>query len=321
MAFEHTVINHRDASDAALESHLQGFVGFIAQGAEIPNDQISLSEHVLRTAHQVSFHTDDHEALTNWAIAANAIVFWPDASVRDPHHRVLFHPDPSLIDPAATVPRFSDAAERKARSIATVGDLGIAHTDWLPELQSENELTLPPASEIIDRMTSLLAGAVRAETAREGAPMPRAQVEQVLPRALRSLTPDEQAWMQNDTPDNRAMAKFGWRYECVPVLLWALGIEATLAVPQTICDVPEITRTVLGTDWDAVEDQLTVRSPGEVLDQADLYYRIHWAIVDSRVGSTPEVVGVEHRAIVERRHALEWLIDPATSWDDISLDT
>jgi len=322
MQFEHTPLSSRDISNPALESHLADFAGYVSKGPELPDNGGALIDHIRRTFIQMSFHSEDHEGLTNWATAANAIMFWPDGSVRDPHHRALFHPDPAQIDPDAAVPRFNDPSVRKARSIATVTDLGIAHTDWLPELASENEVTLPEAGSIIDRATSLLAAAVRAETAREGSPMPCEQVEQVLPRALRALTPDEQAWMANDSPDSQTITNFGWRYECVPVLLWALGIEPTLAVPETICDVPGTTRTVLETDWDAVEPQLTLRSEAEVLDQADLYYRIHWAIVDSRVNSTPPVVGVEHGAVVERRHALEWLIDSHnTPWDDVALNT
>ena len=321
MNFDHEVVNQRDLSNPELASHLQGFGGYISQGDGSSQTIHQLLGHVRSVRHQISFYSSDMAGITAWAEQAVAVIFWPDGSVRDPHGRVLFSPDPSAIDPEATMPWFPDALERKARSIDRLRTLDIAYLDSLPYLSSEFETPLPSVTDVVDRVTSLLAVAVRAESTNEGSPMPLEQIRGVLPRAFNGLTPTERQWLDETNPDPQTVINFLWRYECVPVLLWALQLLPTLDLPTTICDVPAITTTVLHTDWEDIEAGLSLRPVAEILDQADLYYRIHWAIVNSRVGSTPPVEGLDNGAVIERRYALEWLIGQPTPWDDVPMDT
>jgi hypothetical protein len=52
----------------------------------------------------------------------------------------------------------------------------------------------------------------------------------------------------------------------------------------------------------------------------DLYYRAHWFIVDGYVNGY-ETGDFDGGVIVERRKALEWVLDDTLDWDDIPLDT
>lgn len=320
MAFEHSIVNQRDVRHPELVQHLQGFAAYVSQGDEPTPTAQQLVGHVRNVRQQIAFNTDDLDGLTAWAEQAVAVIFWPDGSVRDPQHRVLFAPDGS-VDSDATLPWFPDALERKARSIERLQQLDIAHIDWLPYLPSQFETPLPTVAEVINRITSLLAVAVRAESTAEGNPMPIEQIETVLPRAMVGLTPAERNWLATTDPDQQTVVNFSWRYECVPVLLWAIQMLPTLELPAAICDVPATTTMVLETNWEEAEKSLSLRPVAEILDHADLYYRIHWAIVNSRVGETPPVDGLVNGAVIERRHTLEWLIGQPTPWDDISLDT
>lgn len=318
MGFSHRWISGRNLDDPALVEHLQAFGEYVSVGQTAESE---LSTHIRLVQHQISFHTDDLDGLTEWAMSAVAVVFWPDGTVRDPQHRVLFSPDQSVTDPEAALPWYPDSIERKRLSIERLIELGISHLASLPLLPSEHEVPLPPVSAVVDRVTSLLAVAVRGESAGQGEPIPMEQLRGVLPRALDGLTPEESRWLSNDDPDEQSIANFTWRYECVPVLLWALQLLPTLDLPAAICDVPRITRLVLDTDWSTVEATAELRSPAEVLDQTDLYYRIHWAMVNSRLGSTPPVEGLEPGAVYERRYALEWLIAYPEPWDDVAMNT
>ena len=65
-----------------------------------------------------------------------------------------------------------------------------------------------------------------------------------------------------------------------------------------------------------------MRPLSDILDQADLIYRYHWAVVDARINGQDAPAGLNSGVVLERHYALNWLIgyfDQA--WDDISTDT
>ena len=66
-----------------------------------------------------------------------------------------------------------------------------------------------------------------------------------------------------------------------------------------------------------------LRPRAELLDQADLIYRLHWACVDARVMGLPAPQELEEGVVMERHRALFWLAgcDKMCPWDDIDLST
>ena len=66
-----------------------------------------------------------------------------------------------------------------------------------------------------------------------------------------------------------------------------------------------------------------LRSRKELLDQADLIYRLHWACVDARVMGMPAPGGLEEGVVMERHRALFWLAgcDDMCLWDEVDLST
>jgi hypothetical protein len=65
-----------------------------------------------------------------------------------------------------------------------------------------------------------------------------------------------------------------------------------------------------------------LRDFSQILDQADLIYRYHWAVVDARVKQKPAPAGLEKGVVMERHYALNWLIGYMNqAWDDVSTDT
>ena len=60
----------------------------------------------------------------------------------------------------------------------------------------------------------------------------------------------------------------------------------------------------------------------EVLDQADLIYRYHWAVVDANLKGKLPPGKLDGGVTMERHYALNWLIGYFDQeWDDISTDT
>jgi hypothetical protein len=63
------------------------------------------------------------------------------------------------------------------------------------------------------------------------------------------------------------------------------------------------------------------RTPQEILDMADFYYRLHWAAIDLRIkGKKSELL--DEGVIRERHRALNLLIGYLNQdWDDVTTDT
>lgn len=65
---------------------------------------------------------------------------------------------------------------------------------------------------------------------------------------------------------------------------------------------------------------LHLRSESEIVAACDLSYRIHWAVRDSQVHRKKLPGRVPAYVVVERRRALEWMLQE-NDWDDVVLDT
>jgi hypothetical protein len=322
--FPHTLLTRRDRRDPEVQSELGGVLGRLRRrGDNAPPTLRAIRSHLDQVQTQVAFEVDDGAdiaPLREWAEQSNALFFLPDQTLRDPDFRVLFHPT-GREDDRATVPRFSHGQQRKLSTIATLHAWGVHTIDHLPELPADPEVRLPAIGDIIDRMASLLAVAVRSESVRADEPMSVDEIAATLPRAVRALTPIESAFLDNAEPNDQRLTNMLWRYECVPVLLWTLGLQLELPPPNGICDVPQVTAAVLTTNLDDLEARGWRRDVGEILDQADLMYRLHWALRNAQLTGQQPPDGIDASVVIERRWALHWLLDPSMPWDEISLDT
>lgn len=328
LPFPHKLNARRDWRDPALEGHLQGLRGFLYKritdshgpDAQLTAQQQSVDDHVQRVRSHLSFHVDEaHMAeVSTWALAANAVLFLEDTTLRDPLGRVL---SGGAVDADAEVPHLTHGLVRKQATIAALQARGVLTLDWLPPLAADPEVVLRSPVEIADRISSLTAVAARAESLRAGNELTIDALRERLPHAFVALSPAERTFLDTAAPDEQTLINFVWRYECVPVLLWAIDRHETLAYPTVICDVPRVTRTVLDTHYDELAEGSQLREVAEILDEADFLYRLHWAVVNARVSDSEAPEGVQGSIVIERRCAFEWLIDPDTEWDDINPST
>jgi len=135
------------------------------------------------------------------------------------------------------------------------------------------------------------------------------------------FTPKELAFVRNSNPTKRERFKFAWRYECLDVLLWALGYKKELPPPNVICDVKTDVSIIVNNKGDLLWRNSSPRTVDELLDMADYYYRLHWGATELRLqGKTNEAVNEE--IIMERHYALNWLIRyMGQEWDEVTTDT
>lgn len=138
------------------------------------------------------------------------------------------------------------------------------------------------------------------------------------------LSPREKAYLENPDSTEQERVHHSWQYENLYVLEWALGLIEELPFPDEVCDVP-LTVQVLR-EFSSMEDFLshvTYRSPKELLDAADLIYRLDWACVDARVNGLPAPAGMDGGIAMERHKSLNWLIGYGESapWDQVDTPT
>jgi len=105
------------------------------------------------------------------------------------------------------------------------------------------------------------------------------------------------------------------------VLYWALGhVDQPLGPPRDTCDVDRMTGAVIN---DPDLEKGPTRSANDVLNEADLIYRYHWAVRQAGIDGKPPPADLHPGVVMERHKALNWLIgyNDNADWDDVTTDT
>ena len=215
--------------------------------------------------------------------------------------------------------KVSAASEkRKARSEIILNKFKVPINKYLPYIEDEGEALVRNKEEVAKRAMALLVVAVKAEG------LEQEIVDQLIQGydLKNVLSPDEVKFISDKSTSQHEKTQFIWRYEAAWVLLWALGYVDELSYPNAICDVPAaITFLQQRTKEQFIADS-NLRSISKILDEADLIYRYHWAVVDARINGKPSPSGIDSSVVLERHYTLNWLIGYMDQeWDDISTDT
>lgn len=234
---------------------------------------------------------------------------------------------------AASLP---PAEARKARSMALLEREGIPAIPHLPCIEEEGRARIRSAEEILRRAGCLFLTCLCIWNIEEEA----GSIE----KATRDIKEDcgehyrraAEGWgLLDDLSDNewavldgradrRLMLAMSWRFEAFRVLAWALGMGPELDLPRQQFDgnpedfFPSLEPSAFG----EFRRRARRRAEGEILDQADLIYRIRWALVDAQLKGRQPPAGLDGDIAVERHTALNWLIGyGGEDWDHIRVDT
>lgn len=211
-----------------------------------------------------------------------------------------------------------EAIDRKLRSEKILRAEGVPILGVLPVIETTAEALKRSKEEVALRALCLLFVAAKGEGLGEEL------VEQLLEsyELQPHLTPNELAFVLDNSPSQHDRIQFTWRHEAAWTLLWALGFVTQLGKPAQICDVEFAASTMAERTAPQFIEDCELRPITDILDQADLIYRYHWAVQNARIKGQQVPAALEPGVTQERHHALNWLIGyNGQAWDDVTTDT
>lgn len=207
--------------------------------------------------------------------------------------------------------------ERKKRSEEIIVSEGIQINPYLPYIESSQEVKIRDVKEIALRTLCLIVVALKAEG------LEQEIVDEIIDmyKLKEHFTPKETLFITSSTVSEHDKIQNIWRYESAWTLLWALGYVESLGTPDIICDAGYACSLMKERTLEEFIAESELRSRDEILDQSDLIYRYHWAVVNARLQGK-KLQQVDSSVIYERHYALNWLTHYCDQeWDDISTDT
>ena len=206
---------------------------------------------------------------------------------------------------------------RRARSDQIIRDMGLPVLESLPVVEDESSVQLRSPDEVAKRCLATAFCAIKGET------NDQAFVNSLIDdySAVSYFSPMERRFIQSPSASKQDLIDFGWTYECVHVFLWAMHARERLSAPNTMCPVPEDMKLIKEAGPAHFVTRARLRRAAEILDAADLYYRLDWAAIQLRLkGARSEKIN--EQIIQERHRALNWLIRYMNQeWDEVTTDT
>lgn len=205
-----------------------------------------------------------------------------------------------------------EALDRRRKSAAKLRRRQIYTPSSLPVIETEREAARRTKRQICGRAAALLSVSLYSEcllgegmTPSEAGAFVRDIAKRF--RAEEFFSPSEKAYMENSCPDEFTQIQFSWQYENLYVMEWALGLFETLDWPASICSMEECVRKIREfRSLEEMEKKTSLRPEEELLDAADLYYRLHWACRDAEINGYPAPERVLSEVAAERRRGLFW---------------
>ena len=213
------------------------------------------------------------------------------------------------------------AEARKAANEAVLQELGIGVNPQLPMLDDDDEVTLRTEEQVWRRLVALW-GVVSTAMLRQNSFFK----EYFASEERRSmLSNDEAAFLFTDTPAEEDIIRFSWRLEGLVFLAWCAGLVDELGLPAA----PSSAEAILPlyphdlAEASTLRAAIRLRGKAEILDRADLLYRLHWAVRDAKLKGSAPPAGINPGVVLEWHHAVNWMIRDGEQddWDAVSTDT
>jgi hypothetical protein len=205
-----------------------------------------------------------------------------------------------------------DLSAIRAASLVEAAKSGIFPPPHFPLLDPPH---LKNSDQAVDRLLCLNA------TAAVSYGLPRETAKSWLEQEeLWSKLEDEERQFLADAVGNKAL--FQWQPEGIFVLAWSVGMFEKIDLWEPcpndlVFRLPDLKSSAPTAGF---RSSLTLRSAAEIVSLADLAFCIHWGVRDARLKGRRAPGDVEELQIMERRRALDWLIE-GENWYSMRFDT
>lgn len=212
-----------------------------------------------------------------------------------------------------------EALARKQRSLAILKKNNIPCGEDLPVIASRAEARIRSGRHLAERAVCCLLSVQYAidllndDEVEESAEFFHGLLESW--GLSNKLTKTEQALFAGQL-DPEILEAFPWRYEAFWVLFWALGCADELSLPRDCRNGDE---AQIVSQYDGFEDflaEVRPRPADDILDQADLTYRLDQACLEADLAGREAPAGLNPDVVMERLMAFNWLIGSDDDWDN-----
>ncbi len=190
-------------------------------------------------------------------------------------------------------------------------------------VEPEEKVTIRAKDEVVDRAIALCYLELKSEKADKKMLADFAKRYNIMAK----LTPAEKEFALTENPTNQQMIDANWRAESFHVMLWALGYIDQLKYPNEVCNISDDVKHLFSKTEKEFKEKAKLKTKAEILDQADLILRLHWACVNETLKpvarpSKADMLDLDKSVVYERHYSLNWLINYLNQdWDNITTDT
>jgi hypothetical protein len=212
------------------------------------------------------------------------------------------------------------SAERKIMSEALLRRHGIRLNEHLLPIESDDEIEVRTSDEVLRRLVALWA-VVGSAFLRDSSHFR----ECITRNGFESwLSQSEAAFLLNEERTERNYVKFTWKLECLYFLAWCAGLIDKIQLPTTESTVETIMHLFPRKfeHPDVLRKSVALHSKGEILNWADLLYRLHWAVRDAELAGN-QMPPVNGGMVQEWHLAVNWITryGDEDDWDHVGADT
>ncbi|CAN5853658.1 hypothetical protein BH11PLA1_BH11PLA1_12480 [soil metagenome] len=216
---------------------------------------------------------------------------------------------------------------RVNRAVSRLTAAGISQNSWLPMFASAADINERSGDQITERVMALYAQFMRAQAAIDSIPIAdyRALMAKNFgTRHYAAMSSYERAFVDNPDPARAQVTQAIWMIEAIVPLLWANRRLQSLAWPNAFANPSIVMGSLQELMTGAASPPVTaMRHVDEVLDEAELNYRLAWACREKALSNKADTKDLVHGVVMERHRAFAWLIEPdhSCSWHEIDCST
>ena len=216
-----------------------------------------------------------------------------------------------------------NAKARKAKSEFKLKAVKVPINPHLPCIESEEETSLRSPDEVVRRLIALWAVVGKALMGIDSR-----FANYIVAHEMQSWLSDVERTFLLDSgqTEKRDGIHFSWQLEALYFIAWCAGlVEECTEIPSKESSVMSILDLFpSGTEsCDKLRAAIRLRKKDEVMDRADILYRLHWAIRDAQLNNSTTPKGVNSGVVKEWHRAVNWMIryDAEDNWDNVGTDT